>query len=351
MARRPEARFASAAEMRAALTRAIEDLPEAPPASAAPPSATEEMLLTPPLGATGPALFSGASGNTQTGTRTPTRFEGAATPSPSSPSSPRRWFAHPLTLVAAGAVVAVGATQVARFALPTHDTSAPSSASASAPALALSPATKDEMDRARDAWRAGNPKASAMLHAVYDDVDHAGAKPLTPTGRVAAEALFLIADLEERGLRPPPAKEPTSPLDIGVAPMVDIEMAASKALRDYLNVGAWGFMDLAVCGVYRAGRAMEAVLRIDRDERARQLVLFARPSVQAMSGLSRADFERSWSSEMATDRHNALAEYEGAVMMSRSFPGPFRDPTDGSDCVAASLHRRDVLAAEADAGP
>jgi hypothetical protein len=207
------------------------------------------------------------------------------------------------------------------------------------------------MDRARDAWRAGDPKASAMLHAVYDDVEHAGAKPLTPTGHVAAEALFLIADLEERGLRPPPATEPTRPLDIGVAPMVDVEMAASKALRDYLNVGAWGFTDLTVCGVYRAGRAMEAVLRIDRDERARQLVLFARPSVQAMSGMSRADFERSWSSEMATDRRNALAEYEGAVMMSRSFPGPFRDPTDGSDCVAASLHRRDVLAAEADAAP
>jgi serine/threonine-protein kinase len=356
MARSPDARFASAGEMRAALTRVMADLPEAPPESAAPPSETEEMLATPQSDTAGPTAPSEARGNTKTGSTTPARGEGLRTPAP---PARRRWYAHPLALVASGVVLAVGAMGIARVAFraqaattaPGATSAPPISMAASAAALALSPAIHDEMERARAAWRAGDPNALSLLHAVYDDVDHAGGKPLSPTGHVAAEALFLIADIEERGLRPPPAREPTRPVELTSATSLDLELQASKVLKDYVNVGAWGFMDLSVCGVYRAGRTMETVLRFNRAEEARQLGLVNKPSVQALTGMSRLDLERSWSGAIRQDQYNAKAEYEGTIMMARSFPGPFVDPTDGTDCVASALHRRDVLAAEGDGGP
>jgi hypothetical protein len=214
------------------------------------------------------------------------------------------------------------------------------------PATEMPADLRHRLDAARAAWRSKDPGARALLEAVVHDVERSGAKPLSGSAHAAAEALFLIGDIDERALVGPPAREPQTAQDFGSMTVGDMQKKLNDATLDYMNIGSWGDMGLVVCGLFRSGRLYEKALALGRAERDREIAALKNPRVAALYHGDRASLEHDWGSTLGAYVHNAKQYYEGAITNAHYAAGPFTDPTDGSDCREAALTKRDALPKE-----
>jgi serine/threonine-protein kinase len=333
MARAPDARFQTAAEMRAALAVAMAELPEAPPPSAAPESLTVDSA---------PA----------------TMQEGAPFTQPRTPVTPaveRRSRRAPLLLVAGAAVVVAAAVAVVRLAPRGKVTPAPPALAPAAPSPGGDPpaALRDELERARSAWRSGDAdRARPMLEALVSEVEHSGARAPSPAARVAAEAILMLGDLDEKAVvAPTPAGEPKAFEDLGPETLRAAREATTRAQIRYGESGQWGAPDMVVCCEVRAGRVAEKMEAFARAAEARELAAMRSPSVEALYPGGAAQLRLGWSVTISSYRAGAVQWYGAAIATARYVDGALVDPGDGTDCRTAALARRDALAAAGDGGP
>jgi serine/threonine protein kinase len=355
MKRSPDERFQTAAEMRAALEASMRELPEAPPASAGPDSLTvsSSRPARPPESAraTVPDVVRPARADARE------RTEMEAKPSTRTPGPAPRSSPHPSLLVAGALLLAVATFAVIR-ATPrgAASTAQPSIVGSATPPSAADDAMpaglRDELEKARSAWRSGDAeRARPMLEAVVHDVEVARVHVPSPAARAAAEALLMLGDLDEKAIVGPAPKEPTTAMDMGPVTFVETMKLGTRPTNEYLRIGAWGELDLVTCAQYRSGRVQEKLGALARAAEARELEMVRRPAVQALYYPGGAAEVRAvWASTLSSFRTNAIAYYDGAVLQAQFFGGAIADPEDGLDCRAAALSRRDALKAEGDGG-
>jgi serine/threonine protein kinase len=337
MARAVAARFTTAAAMRDALVRAAQALPEAPPPSAPPPSTTLDTTM-------------GSIGAPTAGT-------------PSHSGRPLVFsFTHgpsPTTKVVAVAVLGAGALVAGAIALVlARAPASPSPGSATSPTPTgaasgpdVSPALRAEYERARTAWRTRDPRAESLLEKTVFDVEHSDAPRASPAARVAAEALFLIGDLREKAIAPPTHVTPPGPMDFGPVTMSPARKQAQHAMDPFHESATWWIQDVAVCANYRAARIWEKLRAMATEDWRRQTSWVHDASQRTVSGMTASDLRASWLDNDRAFRGLALFEYKGVVALGRAYQGPFKDPTDGTDCLALARERLDALTAEGDGGP
>ena len=344
MARAPGDRFQTAAEMRVALVASLADLPEAPPPSAGPAS------LAP---ASAQATVQERPAPIPSEPREGTEVE--ARPSTRTPGPSPRASRYPV-IVAAALLLAAGAYAVARPSSRDAAATAPQPSPARPPVgLAgppVPPELRDELDRARAAWRAGDaPGAKGLLEAVVHEVEHSGARAPSPAARVAAEALLLLGDLDERAMAAPAPRDPKTMEDLGPETMSATREQGTRAQVRYSAVAMWGSLDLVVCGEYRAGRVGEKLDAFAREAEIRDLALMRQPAIEALYPGGVAQLRLGWSVARSSYRIGASASYDAAVSTARFVDGPTVDPADGTDCRVSALARRDALAATDAAAP
>jgi serine/threonine protein kinase len=370
MARTPGDRFQTPAAMRAAIVAAIEGLPESPPASAPPASRTLDTgesyartTTSEPAGAV--ASRPSSAPTTESAPHAPDEpGEPSASPMPLARAVDARdergarrapgWMVP--VVAAVGGLLGIAGFAIAltmKLAPPAPSASppAPTPGLIPAPATDLAPELRRELDAARAAWRGGDPRARSLLQAVVHDVERSGAKPLSGGAHAAAEALFLMADLDERAVVGPPAREPKTFQDFGSMTVGDLQTKLNVATNGYLSIGNWGDMGLVVCGLVRSGRLYEKALALGRAERDRELAALKNPRVAALYYGDRASLERDWASTLGAYRQNAGRYYEAGLSNAHYATGPFTDPTDGSDCREAALTRQDALSKEGEGSP
>jgi len=342
MARAPDARFQTPAAMRIALTGAIDGLAEAPPPSTPPESRT---------------LDTGESRAVATTTASAMPLA-RAVDAPFAPTVRRApgWVVP--VVAGAGGLLGVAGFAIAltlKLAPPSASTSppppAPTPGLIPAPAIDMPADLRRQLEAARVAWRSRDPGARALLDGVVHEVERSGAKPLSGSAHAAAEALFLMADIDERAVVGPPVHEPKTAQDFGSITVGDMQKALNEATNGYLTIGNWGDLGLVVCGLVRSGRLYEKARALGAAERDRELSALKNPRVAALYYGDRASLERDWASTLTAYRQNARRYYEGALSNAHFATGPFTDPTDGSDCRQAALARRDALAKESDIAP
>jgi eukaryotic-like serine/threonine-protein kinase len=354
MKRSPDARFQTAAEMHAALMASMTELPAAPPASTGPDSRTvsSSRPATPPASAR--ATVPDRQQPVEPELREHTEVD--AKPSTRTPGPAARATPH-ASLLVAGALFLAAATFAVIRATPRGgaSTAQPTIAAPATPPSAddaIPAGLRDQLEKARSAWRSGDAeRARPLLEAVVHDVEATRAHVPSPAARAAAEALLMLGDLDEKAIVGPAPREPTTPMDMGPVTFVETLKLGTRATNDYLRIGAWGELDLVTCGVYRSGRVQEKLESLARAAQAREIDMSRRPSVQALYPGGPAEIRAAWASTLSSYRTNALGYYSSAVLQAQFFGGAIADPEDGLDCRAAALSRRDALEAGGDAPP
>jgi predicted Ser/Thr protein kinase len=275
------------------------------------------------------------------------------TPSVLAPASRSSRTRRLAAVVGAAVLLAVGAIVVVLRTIHGSPVAAPMALPANgvAPAPAddpRTPALRAELEQARSAWRAGDARARGMLEQVVHDVEQTGALARTPPAHVAAEAVFLLGDLDEKAIVPPVPREPTRTSDLGPGVMIAAQDAGTRAAKTYGEASLWGALDLTVCVLYREGRVFEKLEAIARTAQARDLAATQKPAIEALYPGGRSKLRLSWSDQLSWLRTSAWVHYDGAASAARYADDP-TDPADGSNCRALALKGRDAMAV--DAGP
>jgi serine/threonine-protein kinase len=271
------------------------------------------------------------------------------TPAPAPRSSaPRRFVAATgATLVVVLAIGAVAVLRVTRQGAPTAPRALADNAAAPTADDPRRAALRDELEHARSAWRAGDEGARGMLEQIVHEVEHTGAHASMPQAQVAAEAVFLLGDLDEKEVVAPAPREPTTTADLGPGVIFAAQDAGTRAARRYSEISLWGPpLGLVVCGLYRAGRIAEKLSAIARVAEARDLAAMQQASIEALYPGGWAQLKLGWSASLSSFRAQASGFYDAAVSTARYVDGPITDPADGSDCRVAALARRDAISTD-----
>jgi serine/threonine protein kinase len=339
MARAVSARFPSAAAMRGALAQAAQGLPEAPPPSAPPASTTLDTTM---------GSFGAGSTGTLSSSGRPLVISSPPRPSPTTT------LAIVVAAILGAGVLVLGSIVLFLVRTPapfSPGATTPSTPTATASGPDVSPALRAEYERARTAWRTHDPSAKSLLRKVVFDVEHSDAPRGSPAARVAAEALFLIGDLEEKAIAPPAHAAPPGPMDFGPVTMSAPRKQALEATTPFNDSATWWIQDLSLCANYRSARIWDKLRAMAAEEGKREVDWARDPSLRKVAGMTPADLRASWLDQDRAFQGLASFTYKGVVALGRSYTGPFKDPTDGSDCLALARARLDALTAEGDGGP